>query len=424
MALTSGALQLLLAGVTALAFAVTVWLWPKLSQQRPVPIAARLGLIVTGQILLTATVLVYVNAIFTFYGNWSELLGTGNAAAATVSRPSDTTTSVPRPALRQLVLVTGANAGTIFGAAGTALPINQVVVAPGHDLAASLGGGGVTAGVTNGLVLRITLVGQYTGIVSSNNYMYLPPQYFESAYASAKFPVVMAFTGYPNDTFNLMRLLQLPATAADLTSSGKMGPAILLMLNPSVALPTDTECANVPGGLQVATFFGKDVPLAIERSFRAQSARTGWSAMGYSTGAYCSVKLAMLFPEQFSAAVGLSGYYNAELDQFTGPSLYGHSVPYQLENNLNWRLQHLPAPAVSILLATSNQGERSKPGTLLFLSLIRPPMQGSELLLPSGGHNYRTWRRELPRSLEWLSKLLTPAGPVIQPAGTPASATG
>ena len=263
-----------------------------------------------------------------------------------------------------------------------------------------------------------------TGIVSDGNYVYLPPQYFDPAYAKAKFPVVMAFTGYPNDTVNLMRLLLRPAVAAQMTAGGTIKPAIVLMLNPSVALPTDTECADIPGGLQVLTFFGKDVPLAIERSFRAQTERGGWVAMGYSTGAYCSVKLAMFYPEQFAGAVGLSGYYASQLDHTTGPMLYGGSVPYQMENNLAWRLQHLPAPPVSVLVATSAKGERSKPGTLYFLAQIHPPMRGYSLTLPSGGHNYHTWRRELPQSLQWMNHLLTPRGPVVQTAGTAASRSG
>ena len=35
----------------------------------------------------------------------------------------------------------------------------------------------------------------------------------------------------------------------------------------------------------------------------------------------------------------------------------------------------------------------------------------SSLFLPQGGHNFTTWNRELPQSLEWLSARLQPAIP-------------
>ncbi len=420
MALTSGSLQLLLAAGAAAVIGITVWLWPRLGRQRLAPIAARLGLIIVGQIVLAAAVLAYINAVFTFYGSWSELLGSSTVTATVNQQVSSP--AAPQPVLRQFVQITGASSGTMYGGAGTTLAIDQVKVVPGHDLAASLGSGATLSGATAGVVMRITIRGQYTGIVSGNNYVYLPPQYFQAAYAKAKFPVVMAFTGYPNDTINLMKLLNLPATASALMQSGQIKPAIVLMVNPSIALPADTECTNVPAGLQVATFFGRAVPLAIERAFRAQTARTGWTSIGYSTGAFCAVKITMLYPGQFSAAVGMSGYYIAEMDRTTGP-IYGGSAAYQNENNLEWRLQHLPAPPVSVLVASSYVGEKSLPGTLKFLGLIHAPMRGYSLILPSGGHNYHTWRRELPQSLEWLSKLMTTAGPVspaASAAGQPA----
>ena len=252
--------------------------------------------------------------------------------------------------------------------------------------------------------------GERTGISVSRDYIYLPPQYFQRAYAHARFPVVLALTGYPNDTWSIVKRLALPATAARMVAAKKIKPAIYLMMNVSPALPRDTECTNVPAGLQVFSFFAVDVPQAMEQMFRVQAGRSGWATLGYSTGGYCAAKLAMLDPGQFGNAVSMAGYYSAIQDQTTG-DLYGGSAGYQNENNLNWRLEHLPAPPVSVLVTSSRVGERSLPGTLAFLQLIHPPMHGYSLILPQGGHNYRTWDRQLPQSLQWLSKRLTPAVP-------------
>jgi enterochelin esterase-like enzyme len=266
------------------------------------------------------------------------------------------------------------------------------------------------APAVSGEVLQVSIRGERTGIAVSRDYVYLPPQYFQRAYARARFPVVLALTGYPNDTWSIIKWLALPATAARLVAAKRIKPAIYLMMNVSPALPRDTECTNVPAGLQVFSFFGTDVPRAMEQTFRVQTGRTGWATLGYSTGAYCAVKLAMMASGQYASAVSLAGYFNAIQDQSTG-DLYGGSAAYRNDNNLDWRLMHLPAPPVSVLATTSRSGELSYPGTLYFLRNVHPPMHGYSLILPQGGHNYRTWDRELPQSLEWLSKRLAPAAP-------------
>jgi S-formylglutathione hydrolase FrmB len=185
-----------------------------------------------------------------------------------------------------------------------------------------------------------------------------------------------------------------------------------VMMNVSVAMPRDTECTNIPAGPQVESFFAEDVPRVIEQSFRAQRDAAGWGVLGYSTGGYCAVKLAMMDPYQFKSAVSLAGYYVALRDDTTG-NLYGNSLGYRNENDLDWRLTHLPAPPVSVLVASSRIGETTYPGTLAFLRLIHPPMRGYSLFLPQGGHNFHTWERELPQSLTWLGRQLRPAVPTV-----------
>ena len=119
-----------------------------------------------------------------------------------------------------------------------------------------------TAAAVNGEVLQIAINGQRSGIAVTKDYLYLPPQYFQRAYAKARFPVVLALTGYPNEPWSIIKRLALPATAARLVAAKRIKPAIYLMMNVSPALPRDTECTNVPAGPQVFSFFSTDVPLA------------------------------------------------------------------------------------------------------------------------------------------------------------------
>jgi len=46
-------------------------------------------------------------------------------------------------------------------------------------------------------------------------------------------------------------------------------------------------------------------------------------------------------------------------------------------------------------------------------------MHGYSLFLQQGGHNYGTWVRQLPQSLEWLNQRLTPVVPPAQPRPRP-----
>jgi enterochelin esterase-like enzyme len=425
MGLTSGSFITLAIAVAIASMAAVVWLWPRMAGPRVRHFAGRLGLIAVSEALVITAFLVAINGYFSFYGSWPALFGNGvpqrisaAAAAATSRRP---------------IVITGTDLGPVPGGS-SALPENsrgKLVAKPPHyyakhhkvtELPVAAGlylkGGTARAAQSVGEVLQVTIRGERTGIVAGDDYVYLPPQYFQHAYAHARFPVVLTLTGYPNDPWSIVKFLKLPATASKLAAEKRIRPAIYVMMNVSVAMPRDTECTNIPAGLQVESFFAEDVPLAVEKTFRVQTDRSGWAALGYSTGGYCAAKLAMMNPYQYSSAVSMAGYYVALKDSTTG-NLYGGSLGYRNENNLDWRLTHLPAPPVSVLVTSSRIGERDLAGTKVFLHLIRPPMHGYALLLPQGGHNYRTWDRELPQCLEWLSARLTAAVPRAR-SGRPA----
>ncbi len=426
MGLTSGLFIGLMIIAAVASIAATVWLWPRFARQRVEALAARLGLIAVSQLLTIAAILVFLNGYFGFFGSWSALFGSGQSPPV----PAAGIVASSKP-----ILVTGDDLGPVPG--GSDLPeqadgrlaakpphiaqqsgsATSVAFAPGLNLK-----DGIAAATRSvGQVLQITVRGEHTGIGSAADYVYLPPQYFQPAYAQARFPVVLVLTGYPNDPWSIVKRLAVPATAARLVAGGQVRPAVYVMMNVSVALPRDTECTNVPEGPQAETFLAQDVPLAVERTFRVQAGRSGWAVLGYSTGGYCAAKLAMMDPYQFSDAVSMAGYYTAIMDNTTG-NLYGGSPAFQNENSLDWRLAHLPAPPVSVLVTSSRVGERDLPGTLAFLRLIRPPMRGYSLIVSQGGHNYGTWVRQLPQCLEWLNQRLTPAVPVAPVSHPGASA--
>jgi S-formylglutathione hydrolase FrmB len=188
----------------------------------------------------------------------------------------------------------------------------------------------------------------------------------------------------------------------------KASPTVLVMLRSSVTFPRDTECTDVPAGPQALTVFAQDVTSQVSRHYRVRS--TGWGAIGDSTGGYCSAKLAMMQPAIFPAAVALSGYYNTLQDQTTG-DLWGGSQVVRNLNNLDWRVRHQPAPAVSLLVTTGTdeKGPEGYRNTLKFLKLVTPPMTVSKIVQPNGGHNFAAWSVELPKAMNWLSTRLRTA---------------
>jgi enterochelin esterase-like enzyme len=405
--LTSGAFQALMICVAAAGLAAVIWAWPRVGGHSGRHLAGRVGLLVGSQLLVVTAFLTCLNGYFGFIGTWSQLFGAGRQPiAASGSGPaSGRAPADPEPSF----LITGVQPGPEPGRLLTARSPGR---RPGSARPGSARPGSARrrAGpgpAATGRLLQVSMTGPRTGITVRGDYVYLPPQYFQPAYARARFPVVLALTGYPGSAWMLAARLGLPAEAARLVAAGRLPAAVYVMMGSGPALPRDTECTNVPAGPQVETFFAQDVPRLIEQHFRVQAGTSGWSALGYSTGGYCAAKLAMLNPYQFRSAVSVAGYYVALRDDTTG-NLYGGSLGYRHENDLDWRLRNLPAPPVSLLVTSSKVGEDTYPGTLAFLRLVRPPMRVYSLILPEGGHNYGTWGRELPQCLAWLGARITP----------------
>ncbi|HEX5293982.1 MAG TPA: alpha/beta hydrolase-fold protein [Streptosporangiaceae bacterium] len=411
--MTSGAFEVLMTCVAIAGLAAVVWAWPRAGGHSGRHLAGRAGLLVGSQLLVVTAFLAGLNGYFGFIGSWSQLFGAGrqpiaasgpgraSAGEPASSAPSFRVTGVqPGPAPHGRLLT----ARTPGPEAGAGRPART---RPGSARPGNGGQRGAPGPAVTGRLVQVSMTGPRTGITVRGDYVYLPPQYFQPAYARARFPVVLALTGYPGSAWTLAARLGLPAEAAGLVAAGRLPPAVYVLMGSGPALPRDTECTNIPAGPQVETFFAQDVPRLIEQHFRVQAGASGWAALGYSTGGYCAAKLAMLNPYQFRSAVSVAGYYVALRDATTG-NLYGGSLAYRHENDLDWRLRHLPAPPVSLLVTSSKVGEDTYPGTLAFLRLARPPMRVYSLILPEGGHNYGTWRRELPQCLAWLGPRITP----------------
>ncbi|MCI3279030.1 alpha/beta hydrolase [Streptomyces cylindrosporus] len=376
MGLTSNNVLWLAVAFAVLLFVGTVWLWPRLARRNWRAVSGRVGLLLGTQLALFMSLGLAANQAFGFYASWADLFGREKDQGVVVNH-------------------------TALGGSGGPL---QVV-----DTARVRGAGGSPgAGPrTGGQIQKVDIVGRTTHIATPA-YVYLPPEYFQPQYRTRTFPAAVVLTGYPGTAEALVDKLHYPATAQNLAKSGRMQPMILVMLRPTVAPPRDTECVDIPGGPKTETFFAKDLPNAVLAHYRVGRKPGSWGIIGDSTGGYCALKLAMHHPGAYAAAAGLSPYYKAPIDPTTGDLFHGDKG---LRNraDLWWCLKHLPPPNTSLLVTSSRIGESNYKATLKFIGRVEATKltRISSIILDSGGHNFNTWRREIPATLQWISGRLS-----------------
>ncbi|QKW21049.1 esterase [Kitasatospora sp. NA04385] len=385
MELTSRTLVYVLTSVAAAALLGTLWLWPRLSRQRPLPVLGRIGLLTVTQVSVLAVLLLSVNNAYGFYSSWNDLLRPGGAPLALVAAKSP-------------------------GAAPESGKLVQPTDEGGLETVRDVLPEGTPEEV--GRVDSVRITGPESGL-SDQVFVYLPPEYFNPRYARERFPVLLALAGYPGPSLHLVEGLRLPQTASALQHDGQMAPTVIVMARPTVAPPRNTECVNVPGGPQAETWFARDVPAALRSAYRVSRSAGSWGVFGYSTGGSCALRLAMRHPDTYRNAAGMHADYTVPEDRWTDGDLFRGDKDAARQSDLNWRLKNLPAPRADLLLV-STRAEADFAATEQFLAEARqvaaahPELQVDSIFLPDGGHSFETWRRELPATLEWLSDHLDP----------------
>ena len=366
-----------LALVVGVSMTFAVLLWSRVKGPRLLRLTQRVGLLGLTQVTTVLLVAAALNNYGYFYGSWSDLFGTSSAGA-----PSSTTISLAlathgRPAPAPLAVTKDA---TVAGESAWSAPVQWR---------------------TRGRIESLTIYGAHSRL-SEQALVYLPPQYFQAAFARSRFPAVEVFTGYPGTTSSLVQRLHYPDVLLNEISARRSRPMVLVMLRPTVAPPRDTECTDVPAGPQTLTYFAEDVPRAISSFLRVGPA--GWGAIGDSTGGYCATKLAMTHSSIFPAAASLSGYYHALRDGTTG-DLWGGSPQVRKLNDPEWLLGHEPAPPVSVyaMIGADEHTHTGLGDTRTFAALVRPPMSMTTVVLPGGGHNFASWAKVMPAALDFLS---------------------
>ncbi|MER5508310.1 alpha/beta hydrolase-fold protein [Streptomyces sp. NPDC002766] len=388
MGLTSRTTVYAMVALAGLSVVLLVWLWPRLARPGLWQVLGRLCAIGVTQVTIVAAFACGVNSSYQFFGSWGELFGNVDTAPVGVTQAADQNGD-----------------GSVNGISS----VHGSLVQPaGNEQLGRVSGLPKGPAAAVGRVESVKIIGKRTGVVDPA-FVYLPPQYFQKAYHRMRFPVIVALSGYPGSIFNLAQHLRVSQTAGELQGKGQMQPTIMVMIRPTIAPPRDTECVDVPGGPQAETFLAKDLPEAVRSVYRAGHDATAWGVMGYSSGASCALQLAMRNPHVYTTAAALSPDYKVKDDPTTG-NLFGGGPGRQARvdgHDLMWRLAHLPAPQVSVLVANSKHGEKGYTETQAFIRAVKAPMRVASILPESGSHNFPTWVREMPAALKWMNAQLT-----------------
>jgi S-formylglutathione hydrolase FrmB len=275
-----------------------------------------------------------------------------------------------------------------------------------------------------GVVLSLTVTGAKSGLTLPVK-VYLPPQYSQAAYADRRFPVVEVFDGFPGSPSSWLDNLHLASVFDQEIAAGRMAPTIAVLPVQNVSQWRDSEGVNAVRGPQVATFLTTDLQAAMAQQFRVAEDRSGWGTIGYSTGGFMAVNLAMQAPYGYAAAVSLDGYFTPITDRTTG-DLYRGSTTARQDNDPMWLLAHRDMPGLAVYLTGSKaEADETRQEQQLAdeAASVHGPVSVTTALVPGGGHNFTTWRLVEVPALDWLSGHLTAplAAPAVvgQPLATP-----
>jgi len=362
MGLTSGFfLDAVIAAVIALPL-VTVLLWGRLRGPRVIRQLQRLVLIALCQGVAVLLAALMINNSYQLYTSWSDLFGHNGPsgqiqAAKPVSLTSAQARSVDRP-----------------------LP-NAALFHPDSQMP------GEVHAVITGAQSKVT----------GDVVVWLPPQYNQRQYAHTDFPVIQLLSGYPGSPGSWFRSLKVTDVLAAEVQRLAARPVILVGAAINVDPPHNPDCSDIPGGPRVATWLAHDVRDLINSSFRTITDRSGWGLMGYSEGGLCASKLLLQYPNEFAAAVSMSGD-----DHPDGDLLKPGTAAYD-ENSPLWLLQHRPAPNVALLLTgTLQDGSTAAEANEMSLA-AKAPTVVERIISARGGHNAGVWKAAEPATLDWLT---------------------
>jgi enterochelin esterase-like enzyme len=266
-----------------------------------------------------------------------------------------------------------------------------------------------------GDTLHLTLTGQRSHITRAV-YVYLPPQYFQPAYKTYRFPVIELIHGQPGEPQDWINVVGVTAALDHLVLDRAAQPAVLVMPDANGGENISLQCLNQVGGEQDLTYMAVDVPDQIANLVRVQPPGPAWGVAGYSEGGFCAANMALQFRYRYGFAGVLSGYFTPSANQLARPirqvNPFGGSLALQQENTPLDEIETLPPGSVmpQFWLGAGASDRPDVANAEIFRQELQLRQADVPLTItPGAGHSMVTWRTEVPPMLKWMTEGLAQA---------------
>lgn len=267
-----------------------------------------------------------------------------------------------------------------------------------------------------GLLFGTTVTGPRSHITRRVN-IYLPPQYFDNAYANYRFPVIELLHGSPGGAAAWVNVMNVVTVYLNLLSERKAAPAVLVMPDTDGGFQYSLQCLNNPGGLQDMTFVGKEVPNWVAANLRVQQPSPRWGIAGYSEGGFCAANIGLQYAKRYGYVGVESGYFAPITSQVPAGgkaagkpqdvNVYAHDKRLLAINTPVDYIRHIPlwSPVPQFFLAAGAEDAADVQGSEYFRQLLllrvadAPPVD----IVSGAGHQAKVWRAAMTPMLEWMT---------------------
>lgn len=256
--------------------------------------------------------------------------------------------------------------------------------------------------------------------ISRTVYIYLPPQYFLTKYATYRFPVIELLHGTPGDPEQWIDPMNVLPTLNDMIASRQADPVVLVMPDTDGGEKYSLQCLNAIGGVPDATYVAVDVPNFVSANYRVQPPGKAWGIAGLSEGGFCAANLALQYPTRFGDVGVMSGYFAPLDDQVPAGGVPGASPVYQVPFAGHPALQKKNTPDIYItqlpvgtllpqfFLAAGQQDAQDVQAAESFRQELQLYQANVPLVLvPNASHNATAWRGAERPMFAWMTPQLT-----------------
>jgi enterochelin esterase-like enzyme len=269
-----------------------------------------------------------------------------------------------------------------------------------------------------GYLFETTVPGKLSKI-SRTVYVYLPPQYFMTKYASYRFPAIELLHGSPGSPEQWIDPMNILPTLDDMIATHHADPVVLVMPDTNGGQDYSLQCLNAVGGAQDATYVALDVPNFVTANYRVQPPGKAWAVAGLSEGAFCAANLALQYPTKFGFAGTMSGYF-APLDNQTpkdnkpgAPPVYtlpfGHDTALKDRNTPDKYISEMPPGTIipRFFLAAGADDAQDVQAAESFRQQLQLYQANVPLdLVPGASHDASAWRGAERPMLSWMTPQL------------------